>query len=131
MVGAETVRALPRSVVALNVAGLAVSAVFTVRGLRRPETAVPDGGAPEAADFWSEFAAARTLPLTGLLAVQLLRSNSSTALPALLAVAGVAQLGDAVIGARRSNRPMTIAPALMGAVHLVSARRALNAPQVR
>ncbi|MDQ2811633.1 MAG: hypothetical protein M3Z75_07070 [Actinomycetota bacterium] len=43
--------------------------------------------------------------------------------PELLTVAGLVQLGDSALGIRQHNPRMTLAPALMGIVHLATARR--------
>lgn len=116
---------LSKSLVALNLTGLVVSVGFSLRGLLGPLTAVPHSTAEDAAAFWSRFAAARTVPLAAAAAVGLLRPPASAGVtaPVLLLLAGAAQASDALIGARLGNRPMTVAPTLMSAIHLVSAVR--------
>jgi len=42
--------------------------------------------------------------------------------PQLVAAAGMVQLGDAVLGLRQRNVFMSVAPAVMGVIHLVTAR---------
>lgn len=107
---------------ALNGAGLVASIVFGVRGLQRPSAALPGTETSSLAEFWSEFAAARTLPLAAITLFELSRPTTDVVRP-LLVIAGLVQAGDAVIGVRRGNRPMTIAPAAMAAVHLFTAHR--------
>lgn len=54
-----------------------------------------------------------------LLAALLARRDPS---PHIVAAAGLVQLGEAVFGVRQRNVFMTVAPATMGVVHLVTAR---------
>ncbi len=57
--------------------------------------------------------------ITGPFLITLLTGRPSTQ---LVTAAGIVQLGDAVLGFRQRNTAMTIAPAAMGVVHLITAR---------
>jgi len=57
-----------------------------------------------------------TAPLLGSV---LLRGRAA---PELLAVAGLVQLGDSALGVWQRKPDMTLAPAVMGVLHLASAR---------
>lgn len=70
--------------------------------------------------FWTTSSAVRTWALAGPLLVALRRSDSGSR-SSLLVVAGLTQLGDAVLGVRRRDPAMSAAPAVMGVVHLLSA----------
>lgn len=105
---------------ALNGAGIAAAAAFAVRGVRQPSFVRPSQPVTQLAQFWAASSAVRTWALAAPLSVALCRRPAGRA--DLLVVAGLVQCGDAVLGARQRNRAMTVAPAIMGAVHLVSAR---------
>lgn len=105
-----------------NAGGVLASAVFAVVGVRRPGYVMPEGEANPLAAFWAQAAAARTLPLACVLLYELAR-ESPRSLHGLLLVAGLAQAGDAALGVRRRNPGMTLAPATLAALHLLSARR--------
>ncbi len=104
----------------LNVVGAAASAGFAARGVIRPEYVQPTQTASPLTSFWAVSSAVRswaiTLPLVGSLTV------TGRAAPQLLAVAGLAQLGDSALGIWQRKPEMTAAPAAMGIVHLASAR---------
>lgn len=109
------------ALVALNGAGVVVAAVFAARGAARPASVSPGAPVTPAARFWAESSAVRTWALAAPLAATLTRPAARSA-PGLLVVAGLVQLGDAVLGVRQRNPAMTAAPAVMGLVHLLSAR---------
>ncbi len=101
--------------------GVVAAAAFAAVGLRRPGYVVPAERVTPLAQFWAESSAVRTLALAGPLLIALTRPASG-ARSEMLVVAGLVQLGDAALGLRQRNSAMTMAPAIMGAVHLVSAR---------
>lgn len=106
--------------VALNALGAGASLGFAVRGLLRPAYVQPSSGSTPLAAFWAASSAVRTACVTvPLLGSMLLRGRVS---PELLAVAGSVQLGDAALGVWQRKPDMAMAPALMGLVHLASAR---------
>lgn len=105
----------------LNGVGIAVAAAFASRGVQRPGYVDPAQPVTRLAEFWTESSAVRTWALAGPLAVALSRERAPSR-SGLLLVAGLVQCGDAVLGVRQRNPAMTIAPAIMGAVHLLSAR---------
>lgn len=79
-----------------------------------------DAGPNTLTGFWSASSAIRTWAITGpLLAALLTRRGLS---PQLVTSAGIVQLGDAVLGLGQRNTVMTIAPAAIGIIHLITAR---------
>lgn len=108
-----------------NGIGIAAAAVFSAAGARRPGYVTAEPATP-AATFWAVSSAVRTWALAGPLLLALVRSDSA-ARSGLLVTAGLVQLGDAGLGVWQRNPAMATAPALMGAVHLLSAR-ALGRP---
>ncbi len=106
----------------VNGAGALIATGFAGAGLARPSIAQPnsDAEANALASFWSASSAIRTWAITGpLLAALLTRRGPS---PQLVTAAAIVQLGDAVLGIRQRNTGMTIAPAVMGVIHLITAR---------
>lgn len=106
----------------LNGVGALVAAGFAAAGLARPSIAEPrsDAEPNTLIEFWSASSAIRTWAITGpLLAALLTRRGPS---PQLVTAAGIVQVGDAVLGLRQRNTGMTIAPAVMGVIHLTTAR---------
>jgi hypothetical protein len=89
--------------IVVNLIPVAASIAFALIGLLAPALLLPAGAHPSAgATYYAEFYAARALPLGVLLAAALLRthpdSRNQGILGILLLVAGLAQIGDAVIG---------------------------------
>lgn len=105
----------------VNAAGLLVASIYAAAGLRAAGR--PGRRSTSRKAFWAAASAVRTWSVAGPLLVGLVRSRPS---PALLAVAGLVQLGDAAIGCRRRVPGMATAPAIMGIVHLATARSALR-----
>ena len=105
---------------ALNGAGIAAAAAFGARGVRQPSYVRPSEPVTQLAHFWAASSAVRTWALAAPLLVALGRRPAERA--DLLVVAGLVPCGDAALGARQRNRAMAVAPAIMGVVHLVSAR---------
>lgn len=105
----------------LNGVGVAAAAAFAVRGVQRPSFLDPAEPVTGLAEFWAASSFVRTWTLAVPLGVALSRENVPSR-SSLLVVAGLVQCGDAMLGVRRRNPAMTLAPALMGAVHLLSAR---------
>ena len=108
-----------RSVLMLaNFAGVAAAAAFAARGLRRPDFVRPGAGVDPLTEFWAASSAVRTWALAGPLLGGLVTGRAA---PELLAVAGLVQLGDSALGAWQRKADMTVAPAVMGLVHLATA----------
>lgn len=105
----------------VNGVGALVAAGFAGAGVARPSIAEPTSAAEPntLAGFWSASSAIRTWAITGPFLAALLKGRPS---PELVTAAGIVQLGDAVLGYRQRNIAMTIAPAVMGVVHLITAR---------
>ncbi|MGI8760946.1 MAG: hypothetical protein ACR2LF_06590, partial [Jatrophihabitantaceae bacterium] len=104
----------------LNGVGALIAAGFAAAGLARPSIAEPrsDAEPNTLIEFWSASSAIRTWAITGpLLAALLTRGGPS---PQLVTAAGIVQVGDAVLGLRQRNTGMTIAPAVMGVIHLTT-----------
>ncbi|MBF4996384.1 hypothetical protein IRT45_04325 [Nocardia sp. BSTN01] len=108
------------SVVANSVVAV-ISGVSCLIGLVRPRLALADGeDLTSAAMFFLGVYAARALPLSVVTVAVLVAGNEAAALPVLV-VAGLAQIGDAMVGGRRRNTPMAITCAGLAAVHLGTA----------
>ena len=92
-----------------------------MRGLHRPSYVQPSQDASPLASLWAASSAVRTAAITAsLLGSLLLRGRAA---PELLTVAGLVQVGDSALGAWQRKPDMILAPAVMGLVHLASARR--------
>ena len=109
-----------QALVTANGLGLAASAALAVVGVGRPgfSTSRRDDGS--LARFWSASSGVRTWGLLAGLISSSLRAGEPSA--DLLEVAGLVQLGDAALGVWQRNAGMTVLPALMGVVHLQTAR---------
>lgn len=105
----------------LNGVGIASAAAFASRGVQRPSYVGTAEPATRLAEFWAASSAVRTWALAAPLAVALSREKAPSR-SGLLVVAGLVQCGDAILGLRQRNPAMTIAPGLMGVVHLLTAR---------
>lgn len=119
---AATGGAAKRAIFAANAAAALGSGGFAVAALVDPGLILPEGQeATPAAGFYAKLFAARSLPIsTAVLTLTLLRSTNW--LGAFLALAGLVQAADALIGAGYRNRAQTIAPAAAATIHLASAR---------
>lgn len=108
------------SVVANSVVAV-ISGVSCLIGLARPRLALAEGeDLTSAATFFLGAYAARALPLSVVTVVVLIAGNETAALPVLV-VAGLAQIGDAIVGVRQRNTPMAITCVGLAAVHLGTA----------
>lgn len=119
---ARSARRIHATLLVLNGVGALIATGFAGAGLARPLIAEPNSDAriTTVTEFWAASSAIRTWAITGpLLAALLTRRGPS---PQLVTAAGIVQLGDAALGLRQRNTFMTVAPALMGVIHLVSAR---------
>ncbi|WP_405132823.1 hypothetical protein [Nocardia sp. NBC_01388] len=104
-----------------NAAVALISGVSSVVGMLRPTLAVPGGGpATPGTMFFAYAYGARAVPLS-LITLALLAMGTRSELAPILAVAGLAQIGDGAIGASRRNWPMAATCAVLAAVHLYSA----------
>ncbi|MFI1919450.1 hypothetical protein [Nocardia sp. NPDC020380] len=104
-----------------NVAVALVSGVSCAVGLVRPRLALPAGEMPTpGTEFLLGAYAARALPLSLVTLAVLVTGNPAAIIP-VLAVAGLAQLGDAALGARQRNMPMAATCVALAAVHLATA----------
>lgn len=106
----------------LNGTGAVIAAGFAGAGLARPSIADPRSSAEPntVIQFWAASSAVRTWAITGPLLGSLLTSRGPS--PQIVITAGIVQLGDAALGVRQRNMFMTIAPAVMGLIHLITAR---------
>ncbi len=105
---------------ALNAIGAAAAAGFAAAGLIRPDYVELAASNSALTRFWAASSAVRTWALTLPLLASMARHRTTSS--ELLFVAALVQLGDAAIGLQRGNRRMTVAPAVMGTVHILSAR---------
>ncbi|WP_406296600.1 hypothetical protein OG948_13730 [Embleya sp. NBC_00888] len=106
---------LLNAVMALGSAGSAVLGMVDPGILSVPGTEVSDG-----MDMYAQAYGVRAIPLAaGLL--YLLARRADRGLTPILIVAGVAQLGDAVIGIEQGITGMAIGGTLGATVHLASA----------
>jgi len=113
----ETARS---GLLAVNALGLTAAAVFAAVGVRRPGHGQPGSVTSPLTGFWAASSAVRTWAVTAPLLVGTIRGGRPA--PQLLVVAGLVQLGDAALGAHQRNPRMTTLPAVMGLIHLASAR---------
>jgi hypothetical protein len=106
----------------LNGAGALIATGFAGAGFARPSIAGSrsDGETAEITRFWAASSAIRTWAITGPLLASLLTHRGPS--PQIVTAAGMVQLGDAGLGLRQRNLAMTLAPAVMGVIHLVTAR---------
>src|SRR2546429_1311385 len=81
----------------LNGVGALISAGFAVAGLVVP-AAIADGAVTSLVRLYAGAYAVRAIPLAAVLIFLLARRASTPALVPVLLVAGLAQLGDAVVG---------------------------------
>ncbi|MFI1763059.1 hypothetical protein ACH41H_13545 [Streptomyces sp. NPDC020800] len=106
----------------LNGLGALVSGAFAVVGAARPALGLAAGeSVGPGVVFFARAYGVRAVPL-GAAVLVLLAAGSWHSLGPVLIVAGLAQLGDAAIGAARRIRGMVIAASALAAVHLVSAQ---------
>jgi hypothetical protein len=107
--------------VVANAAIALLSGVSALVGLLRPSVALAEGEQLGAAGgFFLGGYAARAVPLSLVTLVVLVAGPAAAQWP-VLAVSGLAQAGDAVLGARRGNRPMAATCTALALIHLVSA----------
>lgn len=106
----------------LNGAGALVASGFAGAGVARPSIADLRSAATtdEVTRFWAASSAIRTWAVTGPLLASLLTHRGPS--PQIVTAAGIVQLGDAWLGLRQRNLAMTLAPAAMGVIHLLTAR---------
>jgi len=110
------------TVAIINAAVTLASGGFAAAAAVKPGVLLPEGQeATPAATFYARYFAARSVPLAAMVVVLTLR-KSTNRLSALLVLAGLVQAADALIGASYRNRAQTLAPALVAAFHLASAR---------
>jgi hypothetical protein len=124
---------LPRWLTILNAIGALIAAGFSIAGLIAPAMALP-GGPPASAlaALYAQVYAARAIPLAGA-TLLLLGRRAPRGLAPVLAVAGLAQLGDAISGAANGVLRMVLGSALLAAIHLGSVwwlARATGAAQI-
>lgn len=110
-----TALAVANAIVAL------ISAGSSVAGALRPGIALGRTEPVNAGtDLYARAYAARAVPLGLAAAVVLLADARAAAWPMLL-VAGLAQVGDSAIGARRRNLGMALGAGAFAVLHLASA----------
>ncbi|MFF0453101.1 hypothetical protein [Nocardia africana] len=98
-----------------------ISAVSCLIGLARPRLALAEGEElTSAATFFLGAYAARALPLSVVTVAVLVAGSAAAALPVLV-VAGLAQIGDAIVGVHQRNTPMAITCVGLAAVHSATA----------
>lgn len=110
------------ALLAVNGVGALIATGFAGAGLARPSIAEPKSDAePNALTaYWAASSAIRTWAITGPFLVALLTRGGPS--PQLVTAAGIVQLGDGMLGIRQRNTAMTIAPTMMGVIHLITAR---------
>ncbi|MEV4611081.1 hypothetical protein AB0K43_00565 [Kitasatospora sp. NPDC049258] len=107
-----------RALLVANAAFAAVSAVACLLAVASPTLLLHDAGA--GADFYAQAYAARQLPLSGAV-LTMVATGRQRGLPPLLAISGLAQLGDVAIGAAHGNPGMAIGATVGAALHLAGA----------
>ncbi|MDX6352457.1 MAG: hypothetical protein QOF84_7247 [Streptomyces sp.] len=116
-----TTRRRERRILAVNAACVLVSAGWCLAAMADPGLLLPAGSTPtDGAGFYAQAYAVRQLPVSAGVLLLLGAGRRRELLP-LLAVSGLAQLGDSVVGATHGNTGMAIGGGLCAAVHLASA----------
>lgn len=106
-----------------NGAAALLSVGASLLALVKPDVLLPTGSeATPLVTFYAQAYAARALPI-GAAVLALLAGRDRGGLPAVLAVAGLAQAGDALIGAGLHNPGMVAGSSVGAVIHLVSAYR--------
>ncbi|MVU76107.1 hypothetical protein GPX89_02475 [Nocardia sp. ET3-3] len=104
-----------------NAAVALISGISSTVGMARPALAIPGGGQINSGTTFFAYAyGARAVPLSVVM-LALLAMGTHGGLVPILIVAGLAQIGDGIIGATRRNWPMAATCAALAAVHLLSA----------
>ena len=114
--------AIWRTIAAANVVAALGSGGSAVAAVVDPGVLLPEGNeVTPAAEFYTKYFAARSVPLSTIVAALILL-RSTNWLGAFLVFAGLVQAADALIGVSYRNRQQTFAPAAAAAIHLASAR---------
>ena len=107
--------------IAANGLASLASAGSCIAGMTRPGLALPKGMAVNGGThLYANAYGSRALPLAAVTLALLAMGDRSTVAP-VLAVAGLAQIGDSVIGVQQRNKGMAIGAGLFGVLHLASA----------
>jgi len=109
-----------RWVAGVNGLGAVIAGGFAVAGAIDP-TLIADGSVTSLVRLYAETYAVRAVPLAGALVVLLARRRPGPAVVPLLVVAGLAQAGDAVIGATMELPAMIAGAAAFAVIHLATA----------
>ncbi len=111
---------MPLALTLLNVAIALLTGGAAVLGLVRPTLLAPAGTtASPGVTMYAQAYAARALPLSAV-AVAVLVGDLHDALVPVLAIAGLAQVGDVIIGALQRNSGMLAGSATSAVIHLGS-----------
>lgn len=107
--------------IAANGLASLISAGFCIAGMIRPGFVLPKGMAVNGGThLYANAYGARAIPLAAVTLALFAMGDRSTVAP-VLAVAGLAQIGDSAIGVQQRNRGMAISAGLLGVLHLASA----------
>jgi hypothetical protein len=119
--GTEMSSVLLSSLLVANGLASLFSAGSAVAGVLRPGLALT-GGEPVTGGvrFYAGAYGVRAVPL-GLVTVLLLATGNHAALVPVLAVAGLAQVGDSVLGVRQRITGMAVGGGLFAVLHLATA----------
>jgi len=106
------------AITAFTVVAALALAFFGSRALAAPAELLPAGAGLE---IYGQFMAVRNFALVlGLVAAIFLRDR--TILATVLAIGGVVQLGDALIGIAHQSAQLIISPGILAALYFLSAR---------
>ncbi|MGD1222731.1 hypothetical protein AB9Q10_30395 [Streptomyces krungchingensis] len=109
-----------RWVLVANTAAVTVSAVSSVVGMAAPGLLLNGATPGDGAEIYAQVYAVRQLPLTAAFLTTLSDRHRRHLVPVLL-VSGLAQAGDALIGATSGIPGMAAGGALAATLHLASA----------
>lgn len=113
--------AVETTLVAANAAAALVAGASSVLGAARPGLMLASGETvTSGVDFYARVYAVRAIPLSIAVVAVLLVADAAAVVP-LLAVAGVIQAGDAVLGVLRRVPGMAAGASVLAVVHLLSA----------
>ncbi|MFF7356229.1 MULTISPECIES: DUF4267 domain-containing protein [Streptomyces] len=107
--------------IAANSLASLASAGFCVAGMISPGLALPAGTAVNGGThLYANAYGARAIPLAAV-TLALFAMGDPSAVAPVLAIAGLAQLGDSAIGVQQRNKGMAVSAGLLAFLHLATA----------
>ncbi|MGC5246725.1 hypothetical protein ACPXB3_07340 [Gordonia sp. DT219] len=110
---------MPALIVVGNVLAALASAGFAMVALTAPAR-LTGGEVTASVRYYSQMFAARSLPIAAAVVVAMAVNPNTAAVIVILAVAGVSQVGDVVIGIATKTAGMVAGAGICALIHLVS-----------